>query len=335
MVSRAGVLSAVVVGSAMVFLDGTVVNVALPKIGQELPSTLFGTLEAQSYVYNVYLLSLSALLILAGALGDHYGRRRMFALGLIGFTLTSVLCGVAPTMEFLILARFLQGAAGALLVPGSLSIITATFPEGEPRGQGPGDMGRSDDAGDAGRTFGGRLLGRHHLVAGGVPDQRPPWCGGVVGDAQLRPRIAATSPTSARLDWLGAAVVAVAIGGLVLGAIRGQESQWQDTAAWVALVLGLAAAIAFPFLMKRSDSPPRSARTIPELELHHHQHLDSSRVRGDLRGGLRDGPFPPGHGGVHRSRLPVWPGFPDTCCSGCSRSASACSPGDTARAVSW
>ena len=137
-VSRAGVLSAVVVGSAMVFLDGTVVNVALPTIGQELPSTLFGTLEAQSYVYNVYLLSLSSLLILAGAVGDHYGRRRMFAIGLIGFTLTSVLCGIAPTMELLILARFLQGAAGALLVPGSLSIITATFPDGEPRGRALG-----------------------------------------------------------------------------------------------------------------------------------------------------------------------------------------------------
>ena len=119
-------------------------------------STLFGTLEAQSYVYNVYLLSLSSLLILAGALGDHYGRRRMFALGLIGFTLTSVLCGIAPTMELLIVARFLQGAAGALLVPRFALDHHRHLPEGEPRG-GPWDMGRSDDPGDAGRTFGRRL----------------------------------------------------------------------------------------------------------------------------------------------------------------------------------
>ena len=252
--SRAGVLSAVVVGSAMVFLDGTVVNVALPKIGQELPSTLFGTLEAQSYVYNVYLLSLSSLLILAGAVGDHYGRRRIFALGLIGFTITSVFCGIAPTMELLILARFLQGAAGALLVPGSLSIITATFPDGEPRGRALGIWaGATTLVTLAGPLLGGFLVDTISWRAAflvNVP------LGAVALWATLRfvPESRDDSAT-ARLDWLGAAVIAVAIGGLALGAIRGQESQWQDTGAWVALGLGLAAAIAFPFLMKRSDHP--------------------------------------------------------------------------------
>ncbi len=238
----------------MVFLDGTVVNVALPTIGQELPSTLFGTLEAQSYVYNVYLLSLSSLLILAGAVGDHYGRRRMFAIGLIGFTLTSVLCGIAPTMELLILARFLQGAAGALLVPGSLSIITATFPDGEPRGRALGIWaGATTLVTLAGPLVGGFLVDTISWRAAfliNVP------LGAVALWATLRfvPESRDDSAT-ARLDWFGAAVVAVAIGGLALGAIRGQESQWQDTAAWVALGLGLAAAIAFPFLMKRSTHP--------------------------------------------------------------------------------
>jgi EmrB/QacA subfamily drug resistance transporter len=253
-VSRAGVMSAVVVGSAMVFLDGTVVNVALPKIGQELPSTLFGTLEAQSYVYNVYLLSLSSLLILAGALGDHYGRRRMFALGLIGFTLTSVLCGIAPTMELLIAARFLQGAAGALLVPGSLSIITANFPEGEPRGRALGIWaGATTLVTLAGPLVGGFLVDTISWRAAfliNVP------LGAVALWTTLRfvPESRDESVTS-RLDWLGATVVAVAIGGLVLGAIRGQQSQWQDTEAWVALVVGLAAAIVFPFLMMRRADP--------------------------------------------------------------------------------
>src|ERR671923_1354354 len=120
-------LIAAVLGSGIVFLDSTVVNVALPKIGQDLHSSLFGTLEAQTYVYNGYLLTLSALLILAGALSDYYGRKRMFALGLAGFGITSVLCGLAPNMELLILFRILQGAAGALLVPGALALITATF----------------------------------------------------------------------------------------------------------------------------------------------------------------------------------------------------------------
>src|SRR3954467_9527113 len=125
---------AVILGSGIVFLDSTVVNVALPKIGEDLPSKFFGVLEAQSYVYNGYLLTLSALLILAGALADYYGRKRMFLIGLVGFGVTSVLCGLAPTMELLILFRVLQGGAGAILVPGSLAILTQTF-SGEERGR--------------------------------------------------------------------------------------------------------------------------------------------------------------------------------------------------------
>jgi MFS family permease len=127
-------LVAVILGSGIVFLDTSVVNLALPRIGEELSSDLFGTLEAQSYVANGYFVTLSALLILAGALSDYFGRRRMFAIGLAGFAATSLLCGLAPTMESLIVCRTLQGAAGALLVPGSLAIITATF-QGEEQGR--------------------------------------------------------------------------------------------------------------------------------------------------------------------------------------------------------
>src|SRR5207245_5912989 len=131
---RRWILVAAVLGSGIVFLDSTVVNVALPRIGRDLPRLWFGVLEGQSYVYNAYLLSLSALLILAGALNDYYGRRRMFTLGLVGFGATSIACGLAPNLELLILFRILQGGAGALLVPGSLSIITATF-SGEEQGR--------------------------------------------------------------------------------------------------------------------------------------------------------------------------------------------------------
>src|SRR5436309_6775072 len=114
MSTKRWILVAAVLGSGIVFLDSTVVNVALPRIGRDLPRAFLGVLEGQSYVYNGYLLSLCALLILAGALTDYYGRRRMFALGLLTFGITSFLCGVAPDMELLVLFRVLQGAAGAL-----------------------------------------------------------------------------------------------------------------------------------------------------------------------------------------------------------------------------
>src|SRR5919106_1381511 len=127
---------AVVLGSGIVFLDTSVVNLALPRIGEELQSPIFGfaRLEAQSYINNGYFLTLSALLILAGALNDYFGRRRMFTIGLFGFLVTSILCGLAPNMELLILFRILQGATGALVVPGSLAIITASF-DGEQQGR--------------------------------------------------------------------------------------------------------------------------------------------------------------------------------------------------------
>src|SRR5215213_9503926 len=119
-------LVAAVLGSGIVFLDSSVLPVALPAIGRE-PRLFVGVLEAQTYIQYGYLLSLSALLVLAGALSDYFGRRRMFVIGLIGFGVTSVLCGLAPNLEILIVARIFQGAAGALLVPGSLAILTNSF----------------------------------------------------------------------------------------------------------------------------------------------------------------------------------------------------------------
>src|SRR5450756_759686 len=103
------ILVAAVLGSGIVFLDSTVVNVALPRIGRDLPRSFLGVLEGQSYVYNAYLLTLSSLLILAGALSDFYGRKRMFLYGLIGFGATSVLCGLAPSMELLVLSASCRG----------------------------------------------------------------------------------------------------------------------------------------------------------------------------------------------------------------------------------
>ena len=116
-------LAATVLSSGMVFLDSTVVNVALPTVGRDLGSDVTGL----QWIVNGYMLTLSALLLLGGALGDRLGRRRMLLLGLAGFALASVLCGVAPSEGTLIAARFGQGVGGALLVPASLAIIEASF----------------------------------------------------------------------------------------------------------------------------------------------------------------------------------------------------------------
>ena len=120
-------LIACILGSAVVFVDGTVVNVALPAIRDDLDTGL----AAQQWIVEAYLLTLGALLLVGGSLGDLLGRRRIFAVGLVGFGATSVLCALAPTAELLVAARALQGIAGALLVPSSLAVITATFPAEE------------------------------------------------------------------------------------------------------------------------------------------------------------------------------------------------------------
>ncbi|MDQ3952564.1 MAG: MFS transporter, partial [Actinomycetota bacterium] len=117
------VVAATVLGSGIAFLDGTVVTVALPAIDRELDAGISGL----QWTVDAYLLTLSAFLLLGGSLGDLFGRRRMFVYGLGGFAVTSLLCAVAPNIGMLVAARALQGLAAALLVPGSLAIISTTF----------------------------------------------------------------------------------------------------------------------------------------------------------------------------------------------------------------
>jgi EmrB/QacA subfamily drug resistance transporter len=246
-------LTAAVLGSAIVFVDSTVVNVALPRIGRELPTTLFGVLEGQSYVYNGYLLTLSALLILAGALSDFYGRRRMFLVGLVGFGATSVLCGLSPNMEFLVASRILQGAAGALLVPGSLAILTATF-TGEAQGRAFGVWAAASAATTILGPFVGGILVDTLSWRAAFLINVPLVVIAVWATIQYVSETRNESATG-HFDWGGAAVVAIAVGGLSFGAIYGQQRDWKDPLAYVALAAGVVATIAFPFLMARSRDP--------------------------------------------------------------------------------
>src|SRR5579864_5779159 len=121
------ILAATILGSSMVFIDGTVVNVALPA----LQSALHATLPDVQWVVESYALFLATLLLIGGSLGDLYGRRKIFAAGVALFSVASAWCGLAPNIRELIVARGLQGIGGALLVPGSLALISANFPEKE------------------------------------------------------------------------------------------------------------------------------------------------------------------------------------------------------------
>jgi len=253
MTTRNWTLVAAVLGSSMSYLDSTVVTVALPRIGRELPHGLLGVLEGQTYVYNGYLLSLSSLLILAGGLTDRYGRRRMFSIGVLAFGVVSALCAAAPTLELLVAFRILQGAAGALLVPGALSLITAAF-TGEEQGRAFGIWsGASAAVGILGPFVGGVLVDTVSwraafllnvpvaavtlwVVARHVPESRD-------------------ATAAAGFDVLGTIATMLAIGGLSFGTIYGQERAWRDPLAFVALGIGAAATVALPPLMTRRANP--------------------------------------------------------------------------------
>ena len=245
-------LVATIIGSGIVFLDGTIVNVALPRIGRDLPASFIGVLEGQTYIVSGYLAVLAALLILAGALSDHYGRRRVFGIGLTLFGVTSVICGLAPTLELLTIARLFQGAAGALLVPGSLAIITNAF-EGQQRARAFGIW--------AAATSALVVLGP---ITGGVLVDSVGWRAAFLVNVPLilvalyaLRHVAESRDTSGdgRFDWLGSLVATLAVGGLAFGVIRGEQKAWADPVAWIALAIGTISLIAFPILMAKRPHP--------------------------------------------------------------------------------
>ncbi len=238
-------LLATVLASAMAFLDATAVNVALPTIGAELGSSLSGL----QWIVTGYTLALASLILLGGALGDRYGRRRVFLVGVVWFAATSLLCGLAPSTGLLVAARVLQGVGGALLTPGSLSLIQATFrPVDRARAIGLWS-GLGGIAGLTGPFLGGFLVDavswrwvflinvplaivivvvslRH------VPDSRDPGRHG-------------------RFDVAGAVLTAVALGGVTYALI----DAGRGPGTWVAAVVGVLAGLGF-VLRERTTADP-------------------------------------------------------------------------------
>ncbi len=159
-------LVATVAASAMASLDATVVNVALPHIGEEFDATV----SALQWVLTGYLVALASLILLGGALGDRFGRRKVFMIGTVWFAAASLLCGVAPNIEVLIAARVLQGVGGALLTPGSLAILQASFRESD-RAAAVGAWSGLGGVAGRDRPIRGRCTRRRTGLALGIPDQ--------------------------------------------------------------------------------------------------------------------------------------------------------------------
>ncbi len=236
-------LAAVILGSGAAFLEGSVVTVALPEIGRGLDLELGGLL----WVMNAYLLALSALIIVGGSLGDLYGRRRVFVIGLVGFAITSVLCALAPSGEVLIGARVLQGAAAALLVPNSLAIVEAAFHEDD-RGRAIGAWaGWSGISTVIGPFLGGWLTDavswRWVFAVVVVFALAAAW----VGMRHL-PETRMARAGAPRPDWVGATLVSLGLAGLTYALVEaggGHLDQPEVAAAGAAGVVLLAAFLVF------------------------------------------------------------------------------------------
>ncbi len=242
------VVAAAVLGSGVAFLDGTVVNAALPAISRDLDANL-GDLQ---WVLTGYLLTLGSLLVLGGSLGDRYGRRRIFVIGLVAFAATSLLCAIAPDTGMLIMARCAQGVAAALLVPNSLAMVSASF-----------------NVLDRGRAIGA------WSGLGGIATAIGPFLGGYLIDSVswrwvfvINLPISAAAimialrhvPESrdehagAHLDVIGSLLLTVGLAGVVYALIEGPGHGWTATSVGVG-VLGVVALASFLFVEARIANP--------------------------------------------------------------------------------
>jgi EmrB/QacA subfamily drug resistance transporter len=243
-------LIACIVGSGITLLDGTVVNVALPSIQRALG----GGLAAQQWVVNSYLLTLGSLILVGGSLGDLYGERRVFAIGVSGFGVASVACALAPSIDALVVARAVQGIAGALLVPSSLAVIVNTFSEDE-RGAAIGSWTAwGAIAGVLGPLAGGELLAIGSwrwifvinvplvilcvaLILYAIPPSAPRERGG------------------RRVDFRGALLCVLGLGGPVFALIEQPRLGWSSPAVIIPLIAGVAFLATFLWWESRAPDP--------------------------------------------------------------------------------
>jgi EmrB/QacA subfamily drug resistance transporter len=242
------VLVATILGSSMVFIDGTVVNVALPVMQRELHATMADI----QWVVEAYALFLSALILVGGALGDRYGRKLMFTIGVAGFVVSSIACGLAHGVVMIAVARAVQGASSALMTPESLAILSAYF-TGDKRARAIGIWSSAT----ASTALFGPALGGWLVDHGGWP-----WIFFInvpIGMAVLALALVhvpeSRDPSSASLDWGGALLGTVALGAIVYGLILAGTTGESSVKAMTWTLAGCALLVLFLFVEKRSKAP--------------------------------------------------------------------------------
>lgn len=243
------VLMATVLGSSLTFVDATVVNIALPVIGEDLDAGL----SALTWTVNAYTLTLACLILLGGSLGDRLGRRRVFIVGVAWFALASMLCGLAPNIQMLVAARGLQGVGGALLTPGSLAILQASFRPAD-RGRAIGAWsGLGGIAGATGPFIGGWLIGVtswRWIFLINVPIAL------VVMVVARRYVPESSDPAASRhIDVTGAGLAAVGLAALTYGLIAWPTRGIGSPAVWGSLAAGLAGTAGFLAWELRTSEP--------------------------------------------------------------------------------
>ncbi len=247
--SGTAVLVATILASSMAFIDGSALNVAAPALQADL--NLNGA--QLLWVVNAYLLFLSALILLGGALGDRYGRKRIFMIGIVVFSCASMASGLAQSADFLILTRALQGIGGSLMVPGSLSIITAYFPA-ERRGRAIGTWSTFSTI----TTIGGPILGgflASHGLWRVVFFINVPLA--VIALFTLIRHVPESRDENAppRLDYLGALLATLGLAGITFGFLQAPNSSLSDPLVIGTLIGGVIALILFVLVEARSDHP--------------------------------------------------------------------------------
>lgn len=242
-------LLATVLGSGMAFLDATVVNIALPSIGEDLDASLAGL----QWTVNAYALTLAALILIGGSLGDHFGRRRIFVWGVVWFAVASLLCALAPTVELLIAARAVQGVGAALLTPASLAMLEAVF-DPDDRGAAIGAWsGLAGVSTAVGPFLGGwlveavswRLIFLINLPLAAV----------VVWAARSIPETSDPAVRGRRLDLAGAALTVLGLAGITYALTEGDAQGWGDPVVVAMGVLGVASLAAFLAVEARGSHP--------------------------------------------------------------------------------